>query len=76
MSIAAHLDRTMTCTCVERGVRKCYQNSYSANISRIDRLYIYIYIYVCMYVEFVLCIGVSNSLVPMSLGTILFVLLF
>ena len=27
-----------------------------------------------MFVEFVLCIGVSNSLVPMSLGTILFAL--
>ena len=27
---------------IGRGVRKCYQNNYSANISRIDRLYIYI----------------------------------
>ena len=26
---------------VERAVRKCYQNSYSDNIIRIDRLYIY-----------------------------------
>ena len=40
-SIAVPGVKKMQCTCVERGVQKCYQNSYSANIIRIDRLYIY-----------------------------------
>ena len=39
-SIAVPNVKTMQFAFVEREVRKCYENSYSANIVRIDRLYI------------------------------------
>ena len=44
-SIAVPDVKKMQCTCVEHAFRKCYQNSYSTNISIIDHIYIYIYIY-------------------------------
>jgi hypothetical protein len=42
----------------------------SLNLDEMCMKFIFIYLYAHIYVEFVLCIGVSNYLVPMSLGTV------